>query len=110
MAPPRIASRTALPDGDRLRVLATDQGSVRDFRVFCEQSGHRLLASEDGRVWFRSYQASDDMDGDGVNNPVDAFPEDVAASVDADFDGAPGDWNTGFSEQDSTTGSARAHR
>lgn len=33
--------------GQRLRVLATDQGSVRDFRVFAEQSGHVLLASEE---------------------------------------------------------------
>ncbi len=32
--------------GQRLRVRATDQGSVRDFRVFAEQSGNRLLASE----------------------------------------------------------------
>ena len=31
--------------GQRLRVLATDQGSVRDFRVFAEQSGHQLLES-----------------------------------------------------------------
>jgi tRNA 2-thiouridine synthesizing protein A len=31
--------------GQRLRVLATDQGSVRDFRVFAEQSGHLLLES-----------------------------------------------------------------
>jgi TusA-related sulfurtransferase len=29
--------------GQRLRVLATDQGSVRDFQVFAEQSGHQLL-------------------------------------------------------------------
>ncbi|MFO8142193.1 MAG: sulfurtransferase TusA family protein [Marinobacter sp.] len=33
--------------GERLRVLATDQGSVRDFRVFAEQSGHTLLVSEE---------------------------------------------------------------
>jgi len=33
--------------GQRLRVLATDQGSVRDFRVFSEQSGHALLSSEE---------------------------------------------------------------
>ena len=33
--------------GQRLRVLATDQGSVRDFRVFAEQSGHLLLSSEE---------------------------------------------------------------
>lgn len=31
--------------GQRLRVLATDQGTVRDFRVFAEQSGHLLLDS-----------------------------------------------------------------
>jgi tRNA 2-thiouridine synthesizing protein A len=35
----------AMRTGQRLRVLATDQGSVRDFRVFAEQSGHLLLDS-----------------------------------------------------------------
>ncbi len=35
----------AMQVGQRLRVLATDQGSVRDFRVFAEQSGHLLLES-----------------------------------------------------------------
>lgn len=36
--------------GERVRVLSTDPGSVRDIGVFCEQSGHRLLESscEDG--------------------------------------------------------------
>ncbi|MEH6584372.1 MAG: sulfurtransferase TusA family protein [Halioglobus sp.] len=33
--------------GQKLRVIATDQGSVRDFRVFAEQSGHALLSSEE---------------------------------------------------------------
>lgn len=37
----------AMAAGQRLRVLATDSGSVRDFEVFAEQSGHRLLASEE---------------------------------------------------------------
>ncbi len=31
--------------GERLQVSATDPGSVRDFEVFCKQSGHHLLAS-----------------------------------------------------------------
>ncbi len=31
--------------GGRLLVVATDQGSVRDFRVFSQQSGHALLYS-----------------------------------------------------------------
>jgi TusA-related sulfurtransferase len=35
----------AMSVGQRLRVLATDQGSVRDFQVFAEQSGHLLLDS-----------------------------------------------------------------
>lgn len=35
----------ALDRGERLRVLATDSGSQRDFRVFAEQSGHSLLSS-----------------------------------------------------------------
>ena len=33
--------------GQRLRVLSTDQGSARDFRVFAEQSGHLLLESDE---------------------------------------------------------------
>ncbi len=35
----------AMEPGQRLRVLATDKGSLRDFRVFSEQSGHALLSS-----------------------------------------------------------------
>jgi tRNA 2-thiouridine synthesizing protein A len=31
--------------GERLRVIATDPGSVRDFDAFARQSGHRLLES-----------------------------------------------------------------
>lgn len=38
-----------MQSGEQLRVLATDQGSVRDFRVFAEQSGHRLLESGEPR-------------------------------------------------------------
>ena len=40
------ALNTMLP-GQQLRVLATDQSSVRDFHVFAEQSGHQLLASDE---------------------------------------------------------------
>ena len=31
--------------GEHLRVLATDPGSMKDFRVFSKQSGHPLLES-----------------------------------------------------------------
>ncbi|MDX1734821.1 MAG: sulfurtransferase TusA family protein [Halioglobus sp.] len=37
----------AMQPGQRLRVLATDSGSVRDFRVFAQQSGHELLDSSE---------------------------------------------------------------
>jgi len=33
--------------GQQLRVLATDQGSVRDFQVFASQSGNTLLSSQE---------------------------------------------------------------
>ena len=32
--------------GELVRVLATDPGSVKDFKVFSEQSGHVLVESE----------------------------------------------------------------
>lgn len=38
--------------GARLRVLATDPASVADFRAFCKETGHALVAfSEDGGVY-----------------------------------------------------------
>ena len=37
----------AMTAGQKLQVLSTDQGSVRDFKVFAEQSGHILLASDE---------------------------------------------------------------
>lgn len=42
----------AMQPGQRLEVVATDQGSVRDFEVFSRQSGHALLsAAEDAGVY-----------------------------------------------------------
>ena len=37
----------AMESGEQLRVTATDQGSVRDFQVFAQQSGHTLLATDE---------------------------------------------------------------
>ncbi len=37
----------AMESGQQLRILATDSGSQRDFRVFAEQSGHELLTSDE---------------------------------------------------------------
>jgi TusA-related sulfurtransferase len=42
----------ALAPCEQLKVLATDPGSVRDFQVFSEQSGHSLLESrQDGDTY-----------------------------------------------------------
>lgn len=54
---PLLKAKKALNElaaGDLLRVVATDPGSVRDFQVFSEQSGHALLESrqEDGRYHY----------------------------------------------------------
>ena len=54
---PLLKAKRALNElgpGDCLRVVATDPGSVRDFRVFAEQSGHALLESrqQDGRYYY----------------------------------------------------------
>ena len=37
--------------GERLRVLATDRAAVADFRAFCRETGHALVAfSDEGGV------------------------------------------------------------
>jgi len=37
--------------GERLRVLATDRAAIADFRAFCQETGHDLLAwSEEAGV------------------------------------------------------------
>jgi len=47
---PLLMAKRALNNlnaGQSVRVMATDQGSVRDFAVFAEQSGNRLVSSEE---------------------------------------------------------------
>jgi hypothetical protein len=77
--------------GAPLRVLGSDTTMV-------------VLVNNNGNVQFHNYIPSDDSDGDGVANTADAFPLDVAASVDTDHDGYPDAWNAGRSQADSTTG------
>ena len=53
---PLLKAKKALNElspGSLLRVLATDPGSVKDFRVFSEQSGHKLLESNDNDWTYR---------------------------------------------------------
>lgn len=47
---PLLKAKRALNNmdvGQQLKVLSTDQGSVRDFQVFAQQSGNALLASDE---------------------------------------------------------------
>ncbi len=37
----------AMPAGAQLRVLATDRAAVKDFQLFCRETGHALLAWSD---------------------------------------------------------------
>lgn len=45
-----------------------------------------------------------DSDGDGVPDANDAFPQDIAASIDDDGDGFPDAWNESKGPADSTGG------
>lgn len=44
---------SSLPSGERLEVLATDPGSVRDFTLYCETSGNRLVESSEMQGVYR---------------------------------------------------------
>ena len=81
--------------------------------AFFPGAPHALLRSEgalavvtlvDGRPAIETYVPDDDADGDGVPFAEDAFPDDVAASLDTDGDGFPDAWNPGYGVADSTTG------
>jgi tRNA 2-thiouridine synthesizing protein A len=44
-------ARRGLAPGEKLRVLATDRAAITDFRAFCRETGHDLLAfSEESGV------------------------------------------------------------
>ena len=43
----------SMQSGEQLEVTSTDQGSWRDFQVFTEQSGHRLLERQHDKGIYR---------------------------------------------------------
>ena len=46
---PILRAKKSLSDmasGDVLKIVATDQGSVKDFQAFSKQTGNELVASE----------------------------------------------------------------
>lgn len=53
---PLLKAKQALnkmASGELLEIFATDAGSVRDFAVFSEQSGHILLRSDESNGEYR---------------------------------------------------------
>ncbi len=53
---PLLKAKQALnrmASGELLKIYATDAGSVRDFAVFSEQSGHALLHSDETNGEYR---------------------------------------------------------
>jgi tRNA 2-thiouridine synthesizing protein A len=51
---------TGLQNGQTLKIIATDPGSVKDFEAFCKQTGNTLLSSgeEDGKFVFMIKKAA----------------------------------------------------
>jgi tRNA 2-thiouridine synthesizing protein A len=44
-------SLRSMAPGEKLRVLATDRAAIADFKAFCQETGHALIAmSEEGGV------------------------------------------------------------
>lgn len=44
-----------ISNGQVLKVMATDPGSVKDFQAFCKQTGHELLSLEQNEGLFTFY-------------------------------------------------------
>jgi len=95
-------------ENNDISLIGSAFDSMTNTNIYLE--GNPLLCTEEQRlesltvnVYFNG-QCTTDSDDDGSVDGRDAFPNDVAASVDTDGDGAPDDWNEGFSANDSTTG------
>jgi hypothetical protein len=77
---------------------------------FTESNRTRILVNvtKNGYLSDSSYTSiyywAGDSDNDGYPNDQDDFPNDPAASKDSDGDGHPDEWNSGESENTSTTG------
>jgi len=84
--------------------LETRQYTGQPLRILGSDTAMAVLVLNNNAVQIHAYVPSTDSDGDGVLNTADAFPLDVAASVDTDGDGHPNSWNIGYGQSDSTTG------
>ena len=62
-----------------------------------------VLTSTSTGFKIHAYTPNNDSDGDGIENALDDYPTDPAASIDSDQDGYPDEWNDGYGQTDSTT-------
>jgi tRNA 2-thiouridine synthesizing protein A len=69
-------SLRSMAPGERLRVLATDRAAIADFKAFCQETGHALIAmSEEAGVLSFVIRRRPDPDPGGPA-PAGASPTD----------------------------------
>ncbi len=90
--------------GSDLRRYESVHFAGTPLRVFAGDAGLVVVTQRDGLPGFATHALATDVDVDGVANAQDGFPDDAAASLDEDRDGAPDAWNAGKSAADSSTG------
>ena len=102
--------RNLVASDNRKEVLTGQQRDMRlgrfDGHVIETLIWDKALTQEElTEAWnsIDSYLDTDDDDNDGVQNGLDDFPNDPAASLDSDWDGSPDEWNDGKSASDSTS-------
>jgi hypothetical protein len=90
---------------NRVALEQLSLGVESEFLAFAQEGASNLIVvKHPSHVEIRSYVASNDSDGDGVDNLSDRFPLDKAAAADSDGDGHPDAWLPGRSSADSSTG------
>ncbi len=90
---------------NRVALEQSSLGAGSELLAFAfEGESNFIVAKHASHVEIRSYVASNDSDGDGVDNLTDRFPLDKAAAADSDGDGHPDAWLPGRSAADSSTG------
>ena len=70
-------SLRSMAPGERLRVLATDRAAIADFKAFCQETGHALVAmsEEAGVLSFVIRRRPDPAPGSPNAGPGDTRPK-----------------------------------
>jgi hypothetical protein len=72
-------------------------------RISGDGNTFSVLTATSSGFKIHAYTPNNDSDGDGIENALDDYPTDPAASLDSDQDGYPDEWNDGNEQTDSTT-------